>query len=382
MACGFGLAACLSGTLSVRQFGRRAAPLPTRRPPVSILKPLCGDEPLLEEALASFCRLSYPGFQLILGVQDPRDPALAVVARVQQRFPQTDIVVVADPAVHGPNRKVSNLINMLPSARHDLLVFADSDLHVAPDYLESVVDALLQPGVGLVTALSTGLAARPSFASTLGSIQISHNFLPSVLLSRLVGRQDCLGTTMALHRRILTGAGGLSGLLQHLADDHVLGRRVRAQGLSITLAQTITATSVTESTLKALWEHELRWARTIGALEPLPFLASSLQYPLFWAALAVLLSDGGRWFALLFAVAWGLRALGLFGVDRAVRAAPGHRAPRHRALLLPIRDLLSVGVIVASFCGDRVRWRGHVMHADDGTARAAEPLTYAARPTD
>jgi ceramide glucosyltransferase len=381
MACGFGLAATLSGAATALRFARRSAPPATQRPPVSILKPLCGDEPLLEEALASFCRLSYPEFQLVLGVQDPRDPALAVVARVRQRFPDSDIVVVTDPVVHGPNRKVSNLINMFPMARHDLLVFADSDLHVAPDYLQLVVDALLQPGVGLVTTVSTGLPARPSFASTLGSMQISHCFLPSVLLSRLVGRQDCLGTTMALHRRTLTVAGGLSGLLQHLADDHVLGRRVRAQGLSVTLAQTITATSVTETTLGALWEHELRWARTIGALEPLPFLASALQYPLFWAAIAVLLSNGGRWFALLFAVAWVLRAVGQYGVDRAVRRSPGHR-PQRRAWLLPIRDLLSVSVIVASFCGDRVRWRGHVMHADDGTSRSTEPLTYATRPTD
>jgi ceramide glucosyltransferase len=227
MACGFGLAATLSGTVTALRFVRRAAPPVTQRPPVSILKPLCGDEPLLEEALASFCNLSYPEFQLVLGVQDPRDPALAVVARIRQRFPHSDIVVVTDPVVHGPNRKVSNLINMLPAARHDVLVFADSDLHVAPDYLKQVVDALLQPGVGLVTTVSTGLPARPSFASALGSMQISHCFLPSVLLSRLVGRQDCLGTTMALHRRTLALAGGLSGLLQHLADDHVLGRRSR-----------------------------------------------------------------------------------------------------------------------------------------------------------
>ncbi len=381
IACGFGLAANLSGTVTTLRFARRAAPPAMQRAPVSILKPLCGDEPLLEEALASFCRLAYPEFQLVLGVQDPRDPALAVVARIRQRFPATDIVVITDPVVHGANRKVSNLINMLPAARHDLLVFADSDLHVQPDYLQLVVDALLQPGVGLVTAVSTGLPARASLASTLGSMQISHSFLPSVLLSRMVGRQDCLGTTMALQRRTLTLAGGLSGLLQHLADDHVLGRRVRAQGLSVVLAQTITATSVTETTLGALWEHELRWARTIGALEPLPYLASALQYPLFWAAVAVLLSYGGHWFALLFLAAWVVRAVGLYGVDRAVRSSPGHRR-RRLAWLLPFRDMLSVGVIVASFCGDRVRWRGHVMHADNGTSPATEPLTYATRPTD
>jgi ceramide glucosyltransferase len=382
-----GLVASLAGTLATVGFVRRRTPAALMRPAISILKPLCGDEPLLEEALASFCRLDYPDYQLVLGVQDPADPALAVVERVRRRWPAVDITVIVDPMVHGPNRKVSNLINMLPAARHDVLVFADSDLHVPPDYLLRLGDALCRPGVGLVTTLSTGRPASATLASALGCMQISHCFLPSVLLSRLLGRQDCLGTTMALHRRTLALAGGLPGLLHHLADDAVLGRRVLALGLTVALAPVITATTVSEAAFPALWAHELRWARTMGALEPLAYCFSLLQYPLFWLGLAVLLGRGEAWLAALFGTAWAARGAGVLVVWRVLRRTPGaggRRAAAWAACLLPLREALSVAVVIASFWGDEVTWRGHVMHADDGTgwvpARAAERFASPAAP--
>lgn len=364
-----GLAAALAGAAATLVFVRRAAPAAPARPPVTVLKPLCGNEPLLDEALGTFCQQDYPVFQLVLGVQDPGDPALAAVERIRRRWPDVDITVIADPALHGPNRKVSNLINMLPAARHDMLVFADSDLHVPRDYLSRLAGALGQPGVGLVTTVSTGRPAGASLASALGCMHISHYFLPSVMLSRWLGRQDCLGTTMALHRRTLGLAGGLAALLPHLADDHVLGRRVRALGLSVTLAPVITATTVQETRFTALWAHELRWARTVAGLEPLLGRLVPLHHALFWAAQALVLSGGAPGMIRLFALVWAARAAALLAVAHATgqtARAGGWRQACAAAGLLPLRDLLSAAVAVASFGGDRVLWRGHMMRADNG----------------
>ena len=364
-----GLAAALAGAAATLVFVRRTAPAALARPPITILKPLCGDEPLLDEALESFCQQDYPVFQIVLGVQDPDDPALATVERVRRRWPDADITIVANPALHGPNRKVSNLINMLPSARHEMLVFADSDLHVPKDYLSRLAGALGQPGVGLVTTVSTGRPVGASVASALGCMHISHYFLPAVMLSRWLGRQDCLGTTMALHRRTLGLAGGLAALLPHLADDHVLGRRVRALGLSVTLAPVITATTVQETNFPALWAHELRWARTVAGLEPLFGRLAPLQHALFWAAQALVLSGGAPAMIRLFGLIWAARIAGLLAVAHATgltARAGGWRQALAAASLLPLRDLLSAAVAVASFCGDQVLWRGHIMRADDG----------------
>src|SRR3982074_3113907 len=106
--------------------------------PVTILKPLCGAEPETYECLRSFCDQAYPEFQVVFGVSDPNDPVLPIVQRLQMEFPQRHLAVAIDSRQHGSNRKVSNLINMMPLARHDLLVLSDSDVRVERDYLAKV----------------------------------------------------------------------------------------------------------------------------------------------------------------------------------------------------------------------------------------------------
>ena len=226
-----GLLQSVIGWWAVRRYSRRGAPAGASQPPITILKPLHGDEPLLEEALASFCAQDYPHFQIVFGLQDPADPALHVIRRLSARFPHVDIDVVIDPAQHGVNRKISNLINMYPRVKHDLLVMADSDIHAPPDYLAKLAAEIDHPGVGLVTTLYAGLRSSGTIAARLGAGQINHSFLPGALLARSLGREDCLGATMALQPSDAGRAWGvLHALVHHVADDAVLGRLVVARG--------------------------------------------------------------------------------------------------------------------------------------------------------
>src|SRR3978361_1101742 len=119
---GIGLAEAMVALWLVASFARKPVNQPFTRPPVTVLKPLHGDEPLLEAALTTLCRQDYPVFQIVFGVQDVADSAVAVVHRLQARFPGLDIALVVDPTLHGRNRKVGNLINMMARARHDVLV--------------------------------------------------------------------------------------------------------------------------------------------------------------------------------------------------------------------------------------------------------------------
>ena len=364
-----GLAQAAAGGLATRHFSVKArahSGMAAQRPPVTVLKPLHGDEPMLLQALASFCVQDYPEYQIVFGVAHPLDPACAVVERLRADFPDADISLVVNPAQHGHNRKISNLINMLPSARHDLLVIADSDLHVAPDYLDRIVAELAQPGAGLVTTLYVGWAAAERLAERLGASQITYNFLPGALLARALGRQDNLGVTMALRRETLAQVGGLPALVDHVADDAVLGRLVRALGLTVRLGATMPATTVSDPTIRAGFRHELRWARTIRLLAPVEFAASALQYPTAWAALAMLLSGGALWSLALFAGAWGTRAAIARSIDRTLapmtRTCAHARALRAPFWLLPLREAMSVGVMMASYRTRRVHWRGHVLY--------------------
>jgi ceramide glucosyltransferase len=353
---GVGILQVTAGLAAVRRFGRRPVTPSAARPPVTVLTPLHGDEPLLEEALASFLTQDYPEYQVVFGVQDLADPALRVVERLRARFPAADLDVVVDPTQHGANKKIGNLINMLPAARHDILVIADSDMHAERNYLREVVAALQEKNVGLVTTLYAGRPAGPGLPGQLGTSQITHGFLPGALLARALGRQDCLGATMALRRETLEAVGGLPVLVHHLADDALLGLLVNKLGLETRLAGTVLETTVPERHFGPLVQHELRWGRTIVSLVPVGYAASAIGYPLFWSALAILLSGSEEWAWLLFALTWLARAAAARGIDRALGLDP--ITP---FWLLPLRDLLSVSVILASYAGDEVEWRGQVL---------------------
>ncbi len=110
---------------------------------VTMLKPLRGEDPTTEAALISFLSQDYNApTQIIFGLHGVDDPAHALAQRLKQRFSNHDIVVVADRRLYGPNHKISNVMNMMPYAKHDVLVLADSDIKVSPDHLHAVVGAL------------------------------------------------------------------------------------------------------------------------------------------------------------------------------------------------------------------------------------------------
>lgn len=353
-----GLAEIIAGYLLVRRFAFRRSPRPLCRPPVSVLKPLAGDEPLLEEALSSLCRQDYPEFQIVLGATDAADTALLVARRIAARFPAIDIAIVAGGAPPSPNRKIANLIAMLPAAKHAHLVIADADVHAPPGYLDALAAALEVPATGLTTTLYTGRPGSPGWPARFGASQITHSFLPDALIARALGRQDALGATLALTRETLARAGGFSALESELADDAVLGRRIAALGLAVRLAATIPATTVPEQTFAALFRHELRWGRTIRGLAPAQYALSALRYPVVFALAALALSAAAPWSVVLFFAAWVLRAAIGRGIDRALDLRPVLPI-----WLIPLRDLLSFLVLLVSHAGWRVEWRGLMLRA-------------------
>jgi ceramide glucosyltransferase len=368
------------GAVMVGRFrSRMRAPAPSALadldlPPISVLKPLHGDEPMLEEALLGFVTQDYPTMQIVFGVQSAADPAIAVVQRIRRRFPERDLHLVVDSTPHGQNRKIGNLINMLPHAAHDLLVISDSDIHVAPDYLRQVAGCFAADAtVGLVTTLYHGIPASPSLSRQMAAGQINHHFLPGVLLSRVLGRQDCLGSTMALKRETLQAIGGLPMLSAHVADDALLGRLVRSQGQTIAVAPTLTATTIAETGAADLFAHELRWGRTVRAVEPLGYALSSVQFPLFWSGLALAAAPHAGWTSILFAAVWALRGVTAARIDQLIGLMGRTRGETIPFLLLPLRDWLSAAIMAASFTGSRVAWRGQMLHVSSWSSSLNAP---------
>jgi ceramide glucosyltransferase len=324
--------------------------------PVTILKPLCGAEPGLLENLRSFCVQDYPSFQIVFGVRDAADPACAVAERLIAEFASIPIALVVDPTLHGGNRKVSNLINMLPRAQHEILVMADSDACVGPDYLAAVTAPLNDPAVGLVTCL---YRARPTGGiwSRLGAMYVNEWYMPLVLLSWLLGYRGYVsGQTVCMRHSTLREAGGLESLANQLAEDHRMGQLVRCLGLRIELSPYVIDGEQHEVDLKSVTRHELRWMRTIRALRPRSFLGVFLTFSFPLAVLGMaLVSD----MPTISPAAWGL-----FGGGIAARVAlhflhrrKGGRLDFSDLWLLPICDTLIAWVWLLSFFTSRIGWR-------------------------
>jgi len=360
----------LLALVAVLVWGRRKVTgAAVKLPAVTVLKPLCGAEPGLYENLRSFCRQDYPEYQIVFGLGDEADPALAVVARLVTEFPTLPIDVVIDPRQHGHNRKISGLINMLEQARHDVLVMADSDTSVGPDYLTSVTAPLLDRKVGLVTCLYHGEPTRPVW-SRLGAMYINEWYMPSVLLAWLFGHENYVsGQTLCMRRETLQAIGGLLAIANHLADDYQLGQLVRSLGLRIVLSTYMLKAEHHEPTLESLVTHELRWMRTLSVLAPWSFRFIFFTFSLPLAVLGLLLVVPETYFATI--------ALPLFQVTVVARLALHlvHRLRDKRALfadlwLLPARDLLICWVWCRTFFTSRFSWRGSDFHVGaDGIMR-------------
>ncbi|MBV8664564.1 MAG: bacteriohopanetetrol glucosamine biosynthesis glycosyltransferase HpnI, partial [Hyphomicrobiales bacterium] len=260
---------------------------PAASPAVTLLKPLHGDEPNLYHDLAALCVQDYAGpVKIVCGVQHPSDAAIGVVERLKAAFPNADIELVVDGARHGANLKVANLINMARHARHDFIVLADSDIGVERDYLKTITATLAQPGVGAVTCFYIGVGAT-GFWSKLSALAVNTHFLPNAAVGLRTGlAHPCFGSTIALNRETLANIGGFEAFADHLADDYAMGDAVRAAGLRVEAAPMLVAHSCAETSFADLWSHEMRWARTIRAIDPLGYAGSILTHPLPWALVA------------------------------------------------------------------------------------------------
>jgi len=331
--------------------------------PVSILKPLKGTDPEMYESFRSHCHQDYPEYELIFGVSDANDPAIELVKRLQTEFPERAIRLVVCPQNLGTNTKVSNLVQMLPHAKHDLLIVNDSDIRVEPDYLRSVLAPLADQSIGLVTCLYRG-KANESLGSRLEALGISTDFCVGVLAARwLEGITFGLGSTLAFRRRDLARIGGFEAVLDYLADDYQLGNRIAALGLKVELSHSVVETCLPRYTISDLIAHQLRWARTLRDSRFWGYVGLVITFGLPWATLALVASDFAAWgWWLLLGMAVMRLAVALF-VGRRVLA--DSQVSRWFALI-PLRDFIAAFLWLFSFAGHSVSWRGDSFRLENG----------------
>jgi ceramide glucosyltransferase len=333
-------------------------------PPVSILKPLKGIDPEIYESFRSHCTQDYPEYEIIFGVSDPNDPAVASVERLMKEFPNRSIQLIVCEEIFGPNVKVSNLARMVQVARHDLLLVNDSDIRVEKDYLRRVIAPLTDPQVGMVTCLYRGVAAS-TIGSKLEALGISTDFCAGVLAAQQLegGLNFGLGSTLAFRRDELDRIGGFKALVDFLADDYELGRRIAGLNERVVLSGEVVETYLPLYSLRQFFDHQLRWFRGVRDARKAGYIGLVTTFGVAWGLLLCLAARFAAWSWGVLAVVLLLRILLALVMCRSVLRDQGSLKSMW---LLPLRDLIAVGVWLASFAGHTVTWRGVRFKLKDG----------------
>ncbi|MBI1761108.1 MAG: bacteriohopanetetrol glucosamine biosynthesis glycosyltransferase HpnI [Acidobacteria bacterium] len=341
-----------------------AAPLSARAlPPLSILKPLCGAEPELEECLQSFFVQDYPTYELLFAVRTDIDPAVDVVNRLRRKYPNIPVRLLYTGEPPYANAKVYSMELMAAAAQHDLLVITDSDTAVAPDYLHSLASAFNDPQVGAATNLYRGVG-RGDFWAWLEALGMSTEFMAGVVVAEcLEGMKFTLGPSMAIRRACLNAIGGFAKMRDYLADDFVLGHWAEAAGWRVALSPHVVKHHVSTTGFMRTFKHRLRWNRSTRFSRPAGYLGQGFTYGFIWALGFFLLSP--TWLTgTLLAAAFVLR-LALATVvgakllsDRTVYAG---------LAFLPCQDLLSFASWLGGFVSREIVWRDERFRLlDDG----------------
>jgi len=357
-----GMAYYLFAIIAARVFlSSRRARLAPFAPGVSILKSLKGLDPGMLDAFRSHCHQNYLGeFELLFGVSALDDPAVPAVRQLQSEFPERAIRLIECPARLGTNGKVSTLAQLAPHTRHEFLLINDSDITVGPHYLERIMAHFALPKhqleTGLVTALYRG-RMHGTLGSRLESLGIATDFMPSVLVARMIegGLRYGLGSTLAVSREALERIGGFEALVDHLADDYELGERIYKAGFRLALSSDIVETSVPAYPWSGFCDHQLRWLRTVRDARPGGY-AGLLFTQGFTLALINVLASGLSPISLwIFALSFFLRLSLAMTVGAEVL---GDHQVLPNLWLLPMRDLVATGLWIAGFAGNTIVWRG------------------------
>jgi ceramide glucosyltransferase len=328
-------------------------------PPVTILKPVRGLEKNQEHNLRSACLQDYPEFQVVFSIQDPDDPVLPMLKRIEQEFGSKRVSVVIGNCQVGPNGKINNLLGALPHAHYDILVISDSDVYLKHDYLKAIIAPLADPNVGCVCTLYKATCADRWYEK-MELLTFNADFVPSVIFAHVTGSAKfCLGSSMALRRSSLNEIGGLETLSDYLVEDYEIGRRLWTSGKRIAIVRYFVHIVVDLKNPFQWWNHQIYWDQKTRAAQPAGFFATllirSVPFALFFAASR----SGDAVGLVVLGVAIGLRlAIAAVILGWGLRDREGLKS----LALLPLRDITSLVSWFLAITKKRVIGRGSEFH--------------------
>jgi ceramide glucosyltransferase len=327
-------------------------------PPVSVLKPLHGMEPDLEENLKRFFDLDYPEYELLFCARHETDAGLQLAKRIAAEHRQVRARFLTCGEPRFPNAKMWSLTALSEAAAYETLVTSDADARVSRDYLRRCVRELADPQRELASCLyvgrtTGGLAAQLDAVGK--SVEMSGGILVAVMLEGAT--RFALGVSMVLRRGAFQKAGGCEDLGQYYAEDFVLGHRLAEQGYGVRMANYVVRLMVLPQGFRGSFRDQLRWMKSTRRSRPAGHLGTGLTYAvpfgllgLAWGVLAGHPLAGLLWLLATCVNRWVMAAVVLWALEDEQAGKP--------TLIYPLRDLLGFVVWMASYMGNRMQYHG------------------------
>jgi ceramide glucosyltransferase len=343
---------CVLIVVATRRFLSTPLPQPGNKPPISVLKPLCGQDDGLEENLRSFMTQDYPEYEVLFGVHRPDDPAVTVVGKIISEFSgriSARLVVTGESPI--PNAKAFSLNRMVREAKYDVLVMSDSDVRVTPGLLSHLAQELQDDHIGLISCPYRAVPGK-SLWSRLEAIGMNTELLGGVMVARMIeGMRFALGCTVAVRRNVLEDMGGFSYLQEFLAEDFVIGHRTAELGYGVLFSSYVIEHRIGSQNMMPNLGHRMRWARSTRRSRPLGYWGQIFTYPL---PLALLLCAAcpAAWPVLFLTII--LRAAAALATARDIVHDP---VTQKQWWLLPVQDVIGFFIWISGFVGDKIVWR-------------------------
>jgi ceramide glucosyltransferase len=318
--------------------------------PISILKPLSGLDADLESNLRTFFEQDYPSFEILFAVREPDDPAVPVVEKLRQVYPNVPsrLLITGEPPY--PNAKVFSLDRMMAASAHDVLVMSDSDIRVTPTLLQTIAAEFQDSKLGVATCPYRAVAGK-SFWSRLEAIGMNTDFLAGILVARMLeGMRFAVGPTIAARRHALESIGGFDRLKDYLAEDFVMGKFAAEAGHGVSLSSYVIEHHIgTSSGFRNNAAHRIRWTRSTRRSRPAGYLGQLFTMPVPLALMVTAWNP--LWWPVLL-VTLAIRGVAAWTVAELVLHA------RFNWLLLPLEDIAGFCFWIAGFFGNTITWRG------------------------
>lgn len=344
-------------------------------PPLTLLKPLHGDEPGLEAHLATFFEQDYPQYEILFCARSAEDAGLATARRVAACYPHISTKFLSTGGQSDYiNAKVASMEKMEAEATHEILVISDSDVRVTPDYLRAVALPFADERVGAMCCPYRGVAAEGGLWARLEAVGMSVEMTAGVLVARAMeGMQFVLGPTMAFRRETIRRMGGFQVTADYCADDFVLGNETYKMGQTVALSHHAIDHMVINASFVASLKHQVRWMKSTRFSRPKGHFGTALTFAIPYGLLGAVAA------AAMGHLGWGLALLGWSVATRLLLSvAVGRCVVEDKSwfgliVLYPLRDLMGFGFWVASYFGSKILWRGRVFQLlPGGRMRAAE----------